>query len=87
MSLLELYGSKSQPVAALGKATTPSLVQQLSLSSESVNQRPSSRDYVHISVTGEDDKPLILVLTSFYPINWRLNVPDTVIFDKIILVR
>jgi hypothetical protein len=44
MSLLELYGSKSQPVAAQGKATTPSLVQQLSLSAESANQCPSSRD-------------------------------------------
>ena len=42
---------------------------------------------VHVSVTGDDDKPLILVLTSYYPINWRLNIPDSVVFDKIILVR
>ena len=42
---------------------------------------------VHISVTGgEDDKPLILVLTSHYPIEWRLNVPEGVVFDKVIVV-
>ena len=48
--------------------------------------RPETVD-VHISVTGEDDKPLTLVLTSYYPIMWRLNIPDGVVFDKIILVR
>ena len=47
--------------------------------------RPGTVD-VHISVRDEDDKPLILVLTSYYPINWRLNIPDSVVFDKIILV-
>ena len=41
---------------------------------------------VHISITDEDDKPLILVLTSYYPIKWRLSIPDGVVFDKIILV-
>ena len=41
---------------------------------------------MHVSVRGEDDKPLILVLTSYYPINWRLSIPDSVVFDKIILV-
>ena len=37
MSLLELYGSKGDPVASRGKSTL-SLVQQLSLSAESANQ-------------------------------------------------
>ena len=41
---------------------------------------------VHISVTDDDDKPLILVLTSHYPIKWRLNVPNGVVFDKVIVV-
>ena len=41
---------------------------------------------MHISVSGKDDKPLILVLTSYYPIKWRLSIPDEVVFDKIILV-
>ena len=41
---------------------------------------------IHISVIGEDDKPLILILTSHYPIKWRLNVPDGVVFDKVIVV-
>ena len=44
---------------------------------------------MQVSVTGseDDDKPLILVLTSYYPIKWRLNIPDRIVFDKIILVR
>ena len=41
---------------------------------------------VHISVTGEDDKLLILILTSYYPIQWRLNIPNGVVFDKVIVV-
>ena len=38
--------------------------------------RPGTVD-VYVSVTGseDDDKPLILVLTSYYPIKWRLNIP------------
>ena len=42
---------------------------------------------VHVSVTGEDTKPLILVLTSYYPIRWSLNIPRGVVFDKLVLVR
>lgn len=42
---------------------------------------------VHVSVTGEDTKPLILVLTSYYPIRWSLNIPSGVVFDKVIVVR
>ena len=41
MSLLELYGSKGQPVASHGKSTL-SLVQQLSTSAESANKHHSS---------------------------------------------
>jgi hypothetical protein len=58
MSLLELYGSKSQPVAAQDKATTPSLVQQLSLSAESANQRPSS----HVGRNNSDKKTSLWTL-------------------------
>lgn len=49
--------------------------------------RPGTVD-VQVSVTGseEDDKPLILVPTSYYPIKWRLNIPEGIDFDKIILV-
>ena len=42
---------------------------------------------VRVSATGEDTKPLILVLTSYYPIRWSLNIPSGVVFDKVIVVR
>ena len=42
---------------------------------------------VRVSVTGEDTKPLILVLTSYYPIRWSLSIPSGVVFDKVIVVR
>ena len=42
---------------------------------------------VSVSVTGEDTRPLILVLTSYYPIRWSLSIPSGVVIDKIIVVR
>lgn len=41
---------------------------------------------LRLSVTGEDTKPLILVLTSYYPIRWNLIIPPGVVFDKLIVV-
>lgn len=42
---------------------------------------------VRVSVSGEDTKPLILVLASYYPIRWSLSIPRGVVFDKVIVVR
>ena len=42
---------------------------------------------VSLSVTGEDTRPLILVLTSYYPIRWSLSIPSGVVVDKVIVVR
>ena len=41
---------------------------------------------VHLTVTGESHRPLILVLTSYRPVKWRLNVTNGVIIDRVILV-
>ena len=42
---------------------------------------------VHLTVTGESTRPLILVLTSYEPVKWRLNVTSGVIIERVILVR
>ena len=42
---------------------------------------------VHVSATGEDTKPLMLVLTSYNPIRWSISIPSGVVFDKVIVVR
>ena len=42
---------------------------------------------VTLSVSGESSRPLILVLTSYEPVRWRLSVPSGVVIDKVILVN
>ena len=42
---------------------------------------------VVLTVTGESPRPLILVLTSYEPVRWRLNVTRGVTIDRVILVR
>ena len=41
---------------------------------------------VVLTVTGESPRPLILVLISFQPVRWRLNVTNGVTIDRVILV-
>ena len=41
---------------------------------------------VVVSVTGESSRPLILVLTSYEPVRWRLSVTSGVTIDRVILV-
>ena len=41
---------------------------------------------VIVSVSGESPRPLILVLTSYEPVRWRLSVTSAVIIDRVILV-
>ena len=42
---------------------------------------------VELTVTGDSPRPLILVLTSYEPVRWRLSVTSGVIIDRVILVR
>ena len=44
---------------------------------------------VRISVSGdeEDARPLILILTSYYPVRWSLSIPQGVVFEKVLVVR
>ena len=41
---------------------------------------------VVLTVTGESTHPLILVLTSYEPVRWRLSVTSGVTIDRVILV-
>ena len=41
---------------------------------------------LYLTVTGESARPLILVLTSYEPVEWTLHIPSGVIIDKVILV-
>ncbi|CAI8043500.1 Sushi, von Willebrand factor type A, EGF and pentraxin domain-containing protein 1 [Geodia barretti] len=40
---------------------------------------------VIVSVSGESPRPLIIVLTSYEPVRWRLSVTSGVIIDRVIL--
>ena len=42
---------------------------------------------VVLTVTGESPRPLILVLTSYEPVRWRLSVTSGVTINRVILVR
>ena len=41
---------------------------------------------LRVTVSGEDTKPLILILTSYYPIRWSLSIPQGVVVDTVIVV-
>ena len=41
---------------------------------------------LYLTVTGESSRPLILVLTSYEPVEWTLHIPSGVIIDKVIIV-
>ena len=56
-------------------------------SSGSNSPRVAGVTDVTLSVSGESSRPLILVLTSYEPVRWRLSVPSGVVIDKVILVN
>ena len=41
---------------------------------------------VHLSVSGQNSSPLILVLVSYEPVRWRLTVTGGAVIDRIIMV-
>ena len=63
----------------------------LSVYEASVNrafrQHPTGTSYVSLSVSGEVVKPIVLVLVSYEPIEWRLSVPSGVEIERVLLVR
>ena len=49
-------------------------------------QHPTGTSYVSLVVSGEVVKPIILVLVSYEPIEWRLSVPSGVEIERVLLV-
>lgn len=41
---------------------------------------------VDLSVNGEGNRPLVLVLLSHYPVNWMLHIPSDVMIEKVLQV-
>ena len=50
-------------------------------------ERQAGDTDVVLTVTGESPHPLILVLTSYEPVRWRLSVTSGVTIDRVILVN
>ena len=50
-------------------------------------EREAGDTDVVLTVTGESPHPLILVLTSYEPVRWRLSVTSGVTIDRVILVN
>ena len=49
-------------------------------------QHPTGTSYVSLVVSGEVVKPIILVLVSYEPIEWRLSVRSRVEIERVLLV-
>ena len=41
---------------------------------------------VQMNVSGQGLKPLVLVFVSYEPVNWILDIPSSVIIEKVLLV-
>ena len=48
---------------------------------------PTAAAAVKLSLSGEALKPIVLVLVSYDPIEWRLTVPSGVEIERVLLVR
>ena len=55
-------------------------------SNRGFRQHPTGTSYVSLSVSGGVVKPIVLVLVSYEPIEWRLSVPSRVIIERVLLV-
>ena len=56
-------------------------------SNRGFRQHPTGTSYVSLNVSGEVVKPIVLVLVSYEPIEWRLSVPSGVEIERVLLVR
>ena len=48
--------------------------------------RVAGDTYVNVNVIGNSSKQLILVFTSYEPVNWRLSLPSGVVVNRILIV-
>jgi hypothetical protein len=55
---------------------------------EVINRRPPTAGDSNVNIIsgGKSNRPIILVLVSYEPVNWVLNIPPDIIIDKVILV-
>ena len=53
----------------------------------SFRHHPTGTINVDLNVIGQSTKPLILVLSSYEPIDWILSIPSGVTVDRAIMVR
>ena len=42
--------------------------------------------FVSVQVDKKDPRPIILVFSSYEPVNWTLSIPDDIVIDKVVLV-
>ena len=50
------------------------------------NYHPTGYSTVDISATGQSSRPIVLVLVSYEPIEWTLNIPSQIVIDTVIVV-
>ena len=55
-------------------------------SSGSSRTHPTGFSNVSLSLSGEALKPIVLVLVSYEPVEWRLTVPSEVKIERVLLV-
>ena len=55
---------------------------------EVINRRPPSAGDANVNIvsTGQSGRPIVLVLGSYEPVNWILNLPAGITISKVILV-
>ena len=49
-------------------------------------RRVAGSTYVQFNIKGQSSKPLILVFTSYEPVNWVLSLPSGVVVNRILVV-
>ena len=49
-------------------------------------QHPTGHSTVDISAIGQSSRPIVLVLVSYEPIEWTLNIPSQIVIDTVIVV-
>ena len=42
--------------------------------------------HVQFNINGQSSKPIILVFTSYEPVNWQLSLPSGVVVNRILVV-
>ena len=52
------------------------------------SRRPSTADKARVNIIsrGKSNRPIVLVLVSYEPVNWILNIPSDITISKVILV-